>query len=163
VTTDHPHPQYPGRFAKNLAAPSHPLECDNVVGGSHDVFSLGMVGEIMCSKEGFNSANYLAHGDIRVSDPKNPEFVVVRIKTSKTDPFWKGVSVYLGRTGQGLCPVAAMLSYMVQQGAKEGQFFLFDDRRELTYEWLMVETHSSKLSAGGRAQHMYVHAIYLST
>ena len=68
-------------------------------------------------------AYHLAHGDVRVNDPRDLKFVVVRINASKTDPFRKGLSVFLGRTGQILCPVAVNLSYMVQRGGKEGQFF----------------------------------------
>ena len=41
-----------------------------------------------------------------VSDSK---VVQVKIKVSKTDPFRKGVTIYLGRTGDDLCPVAAIV------------------------------------------------------
>ena len=37
-----------------------------------------------------------------------PTLVQVRIKASKTDPFRKGVVVYLGRTDNDLCPVGAV-------------------------------------------------------
>lgn len=38
-----------------------------------------------------------------------------------------GVSVLLGRTGLDLCPVSAILGYMVRQGAGPGIFFQFED------------------------------------
>ena len=59
---------------------------------------------------------------VRVNDNQDPKYVVVRIKASKTDPFRQGVSIYLGRTHNELYPVAAVLSYMVQRGDKEGPF-----------------------------------------
>jgi len=42
---------------------------------------------------------FLAHGDVWVDDQADPRFVVVSIKSSKTDPFRRrGISVCLGRT-----------------------------------------------------------------
>ena len=40
--------------------------------------------------------------------------IEIQIKSSKTDPFWMGISIYLGRTNNELCPVAASLDYMVR-------------------------------------------------
>ena len=71
----------------------------------------------------FDPEIHLAQGDVLVSDPANPSYLEVRIKASKTDPFRLGVSVYLGRTGSLLCPVAAILSYMVTRGPESGAFF----------------------------------------
>ncbi len=42
----------------------------------------------------------------------------VRLKTSKTDPFRKEVDVYVGKTGNDLCPVSAMLAYLAVQSSK---------------------------------------------
>ena len=53
------------------------------------------------------------------------------IKASKTDPFRKGVSVFLGATHGELCPVAATLDYMVCRGSLGG-LFLFADGSFLT-------------------------------
>ena len=62
--------------------------------------------------------------DLAIDNPANPQSIVVRIKQSKTDPFCQGVSTYLGRTGQPLCPVAAVLAYLVTRGNGEGPLFL---------------------------------------
>ena len=51
----------------------------------------------------FDPAIHLAHGDLRVNNTSDPQFVEVRIKASKTDPFHRGVSVYIGRTQGELC------------------------------------------------------------
>ena len=61
---------------------------------------------------------HLAQGDVRVNDLEDPKFTMVRIKASKADPFRKGVSVYIGRTGTRLCPVAAFLSYIYGPAGK---------------------------------------------
>ena len=58
--------------------------------------------------------------------------VKVRLKCSKTDPFRQGVDVYVGRTGQVLCPVSALLNYLVAHGSEEGLLFDFSDGSPLT-------------------------------
>ena len=45
----------------------------------------------------------LSYGDVRVDSTVQPQFLEVLLKASKTDPFWKGVMVYLGRTYSDLC------------------------------------------------------------
>lgn len=60
----------------------------------------------------------MSFGDFTVDDLDNPTTLKVRIKASKTDPFRKGVDIYVGRTGDSLCPVSAVLSYMVAIEAK---------------------------------------------
>ena len=47
----------------------------------------------------------------------------VNTKASKTDPFQKGFSIYIGRTNNGLCPVAALAAYFAARGTGPGPFF----------------------------------------
>ena len=47
---------------------------------------------------------------------QDPRALTIRLKTSKTDPFRVGVDVCIGRTDCDLCPVAAVLAYMVLRG-----------------------------------------------
>ena len=58
----------------------------------------------------------------------------VRIKQSKTDPFRKGVMVYLGRTGGELCPVAAVSAYLAVRGRAPGPYFGFKGGEPLARE-----------------------------
>ena len=62
----------------------------------------------------------------------NPKVVKVRIKASKTDPYRLGVDIFLGRTHKDLCPVAAILSYMLQRGPGPGPLLKFADGKPLT-------------------------------
>jgi hypothetical protein len=80
----------------------------------------------------FDAEAHLAVGDVRVNDPSNPEFLEVRLKASKTDPFRQGVSIYLGKTHSDICPVAAVLAYAVQRGQAPGPFFQFTRGHPLT-------------------------------
>ena len=44
-------------------------------------------------------------------------------RQTKTDQFKKGISVYLGRSGNDLCPVAALLAYLAVRGGADGPLF----------------------------------------
>ena len=63
-----------------------------------------------------------------IDNLKNPS--VLQVKRSKTNPFRRGVSLYVGRTGMDLCPVAAMLSYLELRGGKPGPLFVFQTLSE---------------------------------
>ena len=56
----------------------------------------------------------------------------VHLKVSKCDQFGQGVDVFIGRTEDELCPVVAVLNYIVQRGEQPGPFFHFGDRTPLT-------------------------------
>ena len=43
-----------------------------------------------------------------------------------------GINIFIGKTDNSLCPVAAALSYMVERGVDPGPFFRFQDGKPLT-------------------------------
>ena len=104
----------------------------------------------------FDPTCHLAKGDVRINDLQDPKFVVVRIKSSKTDSFRQGVSIYLVRARDNLCLVATVLGYMVQRGTEGGPLFTFEDGRLLTRGWFVSEVrkaltemgHNGALNAG---------------
>lgn len=59
----------------------------------------------MPSDEEYVPSVHLSVNDILVDDAKHPSVLCIRIKQSKTDPFRKGVDLFVGKTGSGLCPV----------------------------------------------------------
>ena len=75
---------------------------------------------------------HLSFGDVKVNSRSQPRWLEVRIKASKTDPFRHGVSIYVGATGGTLCPVAAVLAYLVQRGTRKGPLFQFKNGQYLT-------------------------------
>ena len=106
-------------------------------------------GEVVAPSEvEYDPAVHLSFGDVRVDDVGMPHYLEVRIKASKTDPFRKGISVYLGRTDTDLCPVAAILGYMVLRGSRQGPFFLFRDGRFLTRDRFVVQVRRALQVAG---------------
>ena len=84
------------------------------------------------SNQSYDKAVHLSVADIAVDDATSPSVLQVRIKESKTDPFRKGVCLFLGRTGSALCPVAAVVDYLCQRGMSPGPLFVFEDGRFLT-------------------------------
>ena len=62
-------------------------------------------------------------------------------KASKTDPFRKGVNLYIGRTNNDLCHTAAMMAYLAIQGDSEGPLFCFRSGQPLTCERFDVNFH----------------------
>ena len=65
------------------------------------------------SNASYDPEVHLSVGDVKVNNREKSSFFEVQIKVSKTDVFRKAVTIYLGVTGADLCPVAAILSYIV--------------------------------------------------
>ena len=73
-------------------------------------------GEVVVPSETeFDSSQHLTYEDIAVDDKRQPSFITVNIKQSKTDPFRKGVRIIVGHAVGPLCPLAAVLSYMAMR------------------------------------------------
>ena len=96
----------------------------------------------------FDPASSLCLGDIAVDRHQDLSVVQVRLKQSKTDPFHRGVSIYLGRTQTDLCPVVAILAYIAVRPAVNGPLFVFKDGSFLTRDRL-VSAIRRALSAAG--------------
>ena len=112
-------------------------------------FGFLRAGEIVVpSDQGFDGAIHLAYGDVRADNVVTPQYLEVRIKASKTDPFRKGVVVYLGKAPGPLCPVAATLHYMVGRGTMGGAFFRFTDGRLLTRDRFVAAVRTALTAAG---------------
>ena len=74
---------------------------------------------------------------IKIDSYSNPKFLQVQIKASKTYPFKQGVTLYIGATGMDMCPVPAVVSYMMDGGTKLGPFFIWTDGRFLTRDYFV--------------------------
>ena len=109
-------------------------------------FGFLRMGEVVTpSDSDFDASSHLMYTDVRLDNREAPQYLQVRIKASKTDPFRKGVS---GRTGGNLCPVAAILNYMVQRGSTGGPFFTFAEGRALTRARFVTAVRTALTVAG---------------
>ena len=79
----------------------------------------------MSSMREYDQEAHLSEGVswVMVDSVSKPTVVQVRIKESMTDPFRKGVMVYLGFTDNELCPIAAVTAYLAVRGREPGPFF----------------------------------------
>ena len=96
----------------------------------------------------FDTASSLCLQDIAVNSRDSPTVIQVYLKQSKTDPFRKGVSIYLGRTQSDLCPVSAVLSYIAIRPSVAGPLFVFKDGSYLTREKLVSWVRRTLNAAG---------------
>ena len=81
-------------------------------------FGFMLIGELTVPSDGaYDASAHLSWGDITVDDPACPSRMEVRIKASKTDPFRQGISLFIGKVASNLCPVSAMLAYLVVRGS----------------------------------------------
>ena len=76
----------------------------------------------------FDEGAHLCFNDVSVNNLHCPQIIRVHLKASKTDPFRVGVNIFVGK----LCPVTAVLSYMVARGDWPGPFSRFQDGKPLT-------------------------------
>ena len=105
-------------------------------------------GEFTCPSRATFHDNMLSPRDITVDSRQSPTMVAARLRRSKADPFGRGVTIHLGRTGQVICPVSAVLAYMTLRGQEHGPLFIFLDGSSLSKRRLIHAVHEA-LNASG--------------
>ena len=106
----------------------------------------------MPSDSAFDPSVHLSWGDLAVDAPGNPTVLSVRLKASKTDPFQKGITLYIGRVSSDLCPVSAVLAYLLSRGKSDGPLFRFKDGRPLTRQQFVAAVQDALRKAGVDAE-----------
>ena len=109
-------------------------------------FGFFRIGEI--TEQSTESCSGVEVSDVSVDDLEFPSTIRIHLRRSKTDQFNKGVNIYMGATGDELCPVSALLAYLAVRGKIDGPLFRFKDGRSLTREGF-TSTVRSALSALG--------------
>ena len=75
----------------------------------------------------------MSYGRIMLLGPAAvPSLVSLFLRRAKTDPFGKGISIFLGKSGSTLCPVLAVLSYLAVRPNSEGPLLVRSDGSPLT-------------------------------
>ena len=76
-------------------------------------FGFFRAGEITVPTDmSFDAGAHLTFEDVAIDSKESPSVMEIRLKASKTDPYRKGINIYVGRTGNALCPILAMLAYL---------------------------------------------------
>lgn len=100
------------------------------------------------SLKDYDPEAHLSEGDVALDNLMNPSVVRLHIKASKTDPFRKGVFVFLGSTSTELCPVTAVSAYLAVRGRESGPFFRFVSGVPLSREYLVRRVREALRSKG---------------
>ena len=95
----------------------------------HVFFGFLWTGEVVTPSDlSFDSLTHLTYGDVRMDNVEAPQYLEVKIKASKMDPFCQGVSVYIGVTAGDLCPVACHSGLYGPPGLGWGSFLSLSER-----------------------------------
>ena len=100
------------------------------------------------SLDSYDPGAHLSLADVAIDSHAHPSMVHLAIKASKTDPFRKGVHVFLGRTDKDICPVAALTSYLLVRGKEPGPLFTFADGAPLSRSVLVSRVRGAISAAG---------------
>ena len=96
----------------------------------------------------FDPGANLSVGDLTVDQVAAPTIIRVSIKQSKTDPFQRGVDLFFGKSGSDLCPVSAILNYLVVREVVPGLLFEYRDGRFLTRQRFLTAVWEALQTAG---------------
>ena len=96
----------------------------------------------------YDPESSLSAGDISIDDHANPSVLRIWLRQSKTDPFRAGVAVFVGRTGDTLCPVAATLAYLGVLQPGPCPLFRFQDGKPLTRHRLVCQLRQALQQIG---------------
>ena len=96
-------------------------------------FGFFRLGELLPeSEEAYARATHLSWGDVAINNAHQPTMLKIHLKRSKCDQFGRGTDVFVGRTTDEICPVAATLAYFAVRGGTEGPLFIDAQRKPLT-------------------------------
>ena len=93
----------------------------------------------------------LLASDIAVDSHDDPTLVRLLLRSAKNDPFGKGVYIYmyLGRVrSAAICPVAAVLNYLVTRSLSSGPLLLRSDGTPVTRPWFVTQVRAALSTIG---------------
>ena len=89
------------------------------------VFGFFRLGELLPeSASAFNESACLSWVDVAVDNHSAPRMLQIHLKKSKCDQLGAVANVIVGMTGDELCPVSAVVTYLELRGDEKGAFFL---------------------------------------
>ena len=96
----------------------------------------------------FDPSWHMTPKDIAVDSLEQPSYIQIMVKGSKTDQTRQGVRLYVGKTNNDLCPVSAVLTYLVRRGINNGPLFRTEDGLPLIQQKLIDLLRSTLAAAG---------------
>ena len=113
------------------------------------------------SQSNYDPTIHLSYHDVLVDSKASPSMVIIHIKQSKTDTTRKGTHIVLGLTGKEVCPVKAILPYLVCRGSKPGPLFVTADNHYLTQPLFRSKLHSLLAQIGLSADQFNTHSFQI--
>jgi hypothetical protein len=101
----------------------------------------------------FDPGLHLTVDDVQICWAR--QVALITLKSSKTDPFRVGVTLRIGVTHNALCPVHALLRFLVRRGGRLGPLFLFADGRFLIRAHITDLLHRSLPFSRGFNTHSF--------
>ena len=105
-------------------------------------------GEFTCSSWSTYDQSALSLRDVTLDSRLNPSMIHLLLRRSKTDVFGTGVTIHLGRTGDVLCPVCALLAYLARRPSTSGPLFLLQSGQPLSRCALVTAVRQALACAG---------------
>ena len=106
-------------------------------------------GEITIPQKGaYDPKVHLSFRDVAVDQASRPRVVSLLLRRSKTDQSGRGVKIILGRTDHDLCPVGALMEYLMVRGSGAGPLLQWSNGDPLTKTSLVTEVRQALHSAG---------------
>ena len=105
-------------------------------------------GEFTCPSWAAYHSDMLSPADIRLDNRLSPSCISVTLRRSKTDSVGRGVTIFLGKTDNILCPVSAVLSYLAIRPQTIGPLFLLDGGTPLSRRFLVTSIRAALTSSG---------------
>ena len=108
-------------------------------------------GELCVGVDGvFDPARDLTAQDVQIDSVNNPQLLKIRLKQSKTYPFRVAADVFMSRTHNKLCPVSALLAWLIRRGNgnQTGPLFHFQSGAPLTRSTFVTRVKEALSAAG---------------
>ena len=102
----------------------------------------------------------LSYSDLAVDNPSDPGVISMQ---SKTDRGRRGAKVYFGKTGDSLCPIAAMEAYLSVRGSNPVPLFLWESGVPLSKPSFVKHVRSALEQAGFPAKDYSGHSFRIGT
>ena len=110
------------------------------------------------SANSYDSSCHLSFRDIAIDSRDNPRLMKIFIKQSKSDPFRRGVNIYLGATDSVICPVKAILPYLAMRGGQAGPLFMTQEGHGLTHQMFSSKLNSLLITLKLDQKHYNTHS-----
>ena len=90
-----------------------------------------------------------------------PTVVRLRLCRAKTDPFGRGLEIFLGVSGIEVCPVTALMRYLAVRPPGDGLLLVWENRQPLTRTTFVTLLKRRLQSAGLDMSQFSGHSLYI--